>query len=122
MTKKIDSQILTKLVIEGLQEKKGKNITVLDLRKIDKSVANFFIIATATSDTQLRALCDNVEYFVKKEAGEMPWQSEGRTNKDWILLDYADVVVHLFKNDARTFYNLENLWGDAKITRIKDED
>ena len=122
MIKKIDSQILTKLIIEGLQEKKGKNITVLDLRKIDKSVASYFIIATATSDTQLRALCHNVEDFVKKEAGESPWQSEGRTNKDWILLDYADVVVHLFKNETRTFYNLENLWGDAKITRIKDED
>lgn len=120
--KEIGSEILAKLAIQGLQEKKGKEITLLDLRKIDKSIADFFIIVTATSDTQLRALHDSVEHFIKKETGEGPWQSEGRTNKEWILLDYADVVVHLFKKESRAFYNLENLWGDAKITHIKDED
>lgn len=120
--KEIGSEILAKLAIKGLQEKKGKEITQLDLRKIDQSIADFFIIATATSDTQLKALRDSVEHFIKEETGENPWQSEGRTNKEWILLDYADVVVHLFKSETRSFYNLENLWGDAKITHIKDED
>lgn len=120
--KEIGSEILAKLAIKGLQEKKGKEITLLDLRKIDQSIADFFVIATATSDTQLRALQDSVEHFIKEELGEKPWQSEGRTNKEWILLDYADVVVHIFKSESRAFYKLENLWGDAKTTHIKDED
>lgn len=121
MVKEIDSEILSQLAVKGLQEKKGKDITIIDLRKIDKSVADFFIIATANSDTQLKAIHGSVEEYIKKECGHAPWQSEGRTNKEWILLDYGDVVVHLFKSEAREFYNLEDLWGDAKITQIQDE-
>lgn len=120
--KKNNSKDLANLVVKGIQEKKGKDITVMDLQKVHGAVTNFFVIASANSDTQLSAIHDSVDKVVSDESGEKPWQSEGRTNKEWILLDYGDVVVHLFKKDIRSFYNLEGLWGDAKITHIKDEE
>ncbi len=120
--KKNSSKDLANLVVKGIQEKKGKNITVMDLQKVHGAVTNFFVIASANSDTQLSAIHNSVDKVVADESGEKPWQSEGRTNKEWILLDYGDVVVHLFKKDIRSFYNLEGLWGDAKITHIKDEE
>ncbi len=120
--KKNSSKDLANLVVKGIQEKKGKNITVMDLQKVHGAVTNFFVIASANSDTQLSAIHNSVDKVVSDESGEKPWQSEGRTNKEWILLDYGDVVVHLFKKDIRSFYNLEGLWGDAKITHIKDEE
>ena len=120
--KKISSKELANIAIEGLKNKKGKEITLLDLQKVQGAVTNFFVIATATSETQLSALHDSVEDLIRQECGQEPWHSEGRTNREWILLDYGDVVVHLFKKDIRSFYNLEGLWGDAKITHIKDEE
>ena len=114
------SEKMSKVVVKGMQEKKALNIVVIDLREIKNAIADFFVICSGSSDTQLDAIADSVDEEVNKVFNENPWHSEGRTNKEWILLDYANVVVHVFRKDRREFYALENLWGDAKITQITD--
>lgn len=113
-------EVLKEAVVEGMQEKKAHNISVLDLRSIPNAVADFFVIGTATSDTQADAIADSVEHEVRKELGEMPWHNERGIKKDWILLDYVNVVAHVFLREKRMFYNLEGLWGDADITHLPD--
>lgn len=103
-----------------MQEKKAQDITVLDLRNIFNSIADYFVICTATSDTQAEAISDSVEDFVSKDCNALPWHTEGKKQKEWILLDYSDVVVHVFKQDKRNQFRLENLWGDAQIEYIND--
>ena len=109
---------LSKLVVEGMQEKKAQDIVVLDMRKVANSVADFFVICSGNSDTQVGAISESVEEYVHKKDKQNPWHKEGSRNKEWILLDYVDVVAHIFKNEKRAFFALENLWGDAKITKI----
>lgn len=120
MLKNSDQLLLS--VIEGIQEKKGVDISILDLKKIPNSVTDFFVICTGNSDTHIDAVSHSVEQTVKEKIGDRPWQQEGKTNREWILLDYSSVVVHVFKKEARERYNLEGLWGDAKITQIKEEE
>ncbi|WP_174805469.1 ribosome silencing factor [Hymenobacter sp. UV11] len=115
-----DSDTLADVAVRGLQDRKGMDIVVLNLKELKNAVADYFIICSASSDTQLDALARSVEEEVEKVTGQAPWQSEGRTNREWILLDYVDVVVHVFLRDRRQFYALEELWGDAEITRIED--
>ncbi|MGI4875801.1 MAG: ribosome silencing factor [Janthinobacterium lividum] len=115
-----DSDTLADIVVRGLQEKRGSDIVVLNLKELKNAVADYFVIASASSDTQLDALARSVEEEVEKAIGQAPWQSEGRTNREWVLLDYVDVVVHVFLRDRRQFYALEELWGDAEITYIED--
>ena len=103
-------------VLEGLEDKKGQKICVMDLRHLRERMADFFVIAQAESSTQLRALSESVREMVRKENGVKPWGSEGQGHGRWILLDYAEVVVHLFLPELRDFYNLEQLWNDARIT------
>ncbi len=114
------SEMLCKTVVEGMQEKKGLDIVVLDLREIKGAVADFFVICSANSDTQVEALMNSVAEQVYKATGEDAWHKEGAMNREWILLDFVDVVAHIFKKDRRKFYGLEELWGDAKITFVKD--
>ena len=124
MVKKTDpvsAENLSKYIVKGIQEKKGTNIVILNLRDVGNAVADYFIICTGTSDTQVDAISDAVEKEVITEAQESPWHREGYQNKEWILLDYVDVVVHIFKNDVRAYYGLEELWGDAVVTRIEDQ-
>ncbi len=109
---------LNKYILKGIQEKKGSNIVILDLTNIGNTVADFFIICTGTSDTQLDAISESVEKEVYEAIEERPWHREGIHNKEWILLDFVNVVVHIFKSDVREFYGLEELWGDAEITYI----
>lgn len=120
MSKSSDQLVLS--IVDGIQEKKGSNITLLDLRKIPNAVTDYFVICTGTSDTQLDAISQSIEDTMKKEHNERPWQREGKTIREWILLDYSSIVVHIFKQEARDRYNLEGLWGDAKITQIKEEE
>ncbi len=115
-----DSDTLAEVAVRGLQDRKGMDIVVLNLKELKNAVADYFIICSASSDTQLDALARSVEEEVEKVTGQAPWQSEGRTNREWVLLDYVDVVVHVFLRDRRTFYALEELWGDAEITHIED--
>ena len=115
-----DSDTLADVAVRGLQDRKGMDIVVLNLKELKNAVADYFIICSASSDTQLDALARSVEEEVEKVTGQAPWQSEGRTNREWVLLDYVDVVVHVFLRDRRQFYALEELWGDTEITHIED--
>jgi ribosome-associated protein len=118
--KKQDSEKLADLVVKGMQEKKASDIVVMDLREVKNAVADFFVVCSGNSDKQLSAISDSVDEFVYKDLKENPWHSEGKNNKEWMLLDYISVVVHIFKKDRREFYALEKLWGDAKTTNIED--
>ena len=121
-TKKIkvdNAQILVESIIKGIEEKKGKNIQVFDLRSNDNAVCDYFVICNADSKTQVEAIAYSVEHEVKVATGESPWHGEGYGNAEWILVDYVDVVVHVFQTQVREFYRLESLWADAKITRIE---
>ncbi|WP_375559686.1 ribosome silencing factor [Bernardetia sp. OM2101] len=124
MTQKqsVTSQMLSQAIVAGLQDRKGKSITLLDLRDVKNSIADFFIICTGTSDTHVDALKGSVEIETYKQYKQDPWHVEGRENRQWILMDYVDVVVHIFQGEKRERFGLEELWGDAKITQIPDLD
>lgn len=104
---------LVEAIVEGLQEVKGKEIVHLDLRGVPNTVCDHFVICHGDSATQVEALVRSVQEFALKKAGEKPWHTEGERNAEWVLLDFVDVVVHIFHRDKRAFYALENLWGDA---------
>ncbi len=110
---------LADAVIRGIQEVKGKEICSLDLRKLPNSVCDFFIICHGTSDTQVDAIARSVLKTVSEDRNENPVHKEGMNQAEWILLDYFDVVVHIFKEEARSFYNLEKLWADADVKEIE---
>jgi ribosome-associated protein len=103
-----------KTIIRAIQDKKGEHIISLDLRKIPEASADFFVVCEASSTTQIKAICDFVEYEVKKECGELPYRHEGRQASQWILIDYVNIVVHVMHPDARKFYKLEEMWSDAE--------
>lgn len=111
--------ILTQQVVAGILEKKGQNIKVLDLRNIENAVCDYFIICEGNSNTQVDAIADSVEGTVKKNLNQRPYRSEGWENALWILIDYVNVVVHVFEKETRYFYNLESLWADAKEIPVK---
>ncbi len=115
---KLESKELSKVVALGMLEKKGEDIVILDLRTIPQSVADFFVICSGNSVNQVDAITDSVEEMVYKKTLEQPWRKEGKENREWILLDYVNVVVHIFRKDRREFYALEDLWGDAEITHV----
>src|SRR4051812_6016140 len=110
-----ESAYISELVIHGIQEKKGNEIVRLDLRNIQSSVTDYFVICHAESSTQVKAICSSVEEEVYKGLGLEPWRKEGLEHAEWVLLDYIDVVVHIFKTDKRQFYGIEELWGDAEM-------
>lgn len=113
------TELVRSACIEHLLERKAQNIVVLNLRETSDFV-DHFIICTGTSDVHVRALADAVLEGLKEE-GQRPWQVEGYDTRKWVLIDYVDVVVHIFQEEAREFYGLERLWGDAPIERIEDE-
>jgi ribosome-associated protein len=114
------SQKLSDLIVKGMQEKKANEIVLMDLRKVKNAVADFFVICSGNSDKQLDAIADSIDTEVYKDLKENPWHVEGKNNKEWMILDYTNVVAHIFRKDRRSFYALEKLWGDAEITEIKD--
>lgn len=120
--KAINSEDLSKIVVKGMLEKKASDVVVIDLKGLKNAIADYFIIGTGASDTQVDAISDSVEEMVYKNAHQGPWHKEGKKNKEWILIDYVDVVAHVFKKDRRAFFALEDLWGDAKITAVEPED
>jgi ribosome-associated protein len=115
------SAMLAELAIKGVQEKKGKDIVCLDLRNIPHAVSDFFIICHGDSNTQVEAIANSVDHEVKKETGENPWHTEGFENAEWVLIDYVNVVVHVFQKETREFYNLEKLWADADQITVPDD-
>ncbi|TAF75989.1 MAG: ribosome silencing factor [Bacteroidetes bacterium] len=114
-----DSDVLCELIVKGMEEKKAENIVVIDLKNIKNAVADYFIVATGTSGNHADAVSVSVEEEVFKGIKQWPWHTEGRENKEWILIDYVDVVAHVFTQDIRSFYGLEQLWGDAVVKQIK---
>ena len=117
---RLSSEQLSQVVVKGMQEIKAEGVVVLDLREVNNAVADFFVICSGTSDTHIDAIAESVDKEVHGIDGQNPWHREGYNNKTWVLLDYVDVVVHVFNDDKREFYALESLWGDAKITRYDE--
>jgi len=109
---------LSGVIVQGMKEKKAADITIIDLKSIKNAVADYFIICSGNSDTQVDAISEAIEKEVFKITSQNPWHKEGLQNKEWVLLDYIDVVAHVFKKDRRRYYALEDLWGDASITNI----
>jgi ribosome-associated protein len=110
----LQSEQLCEVIIESIQETKGKKILQLDLREIAEAPADFFIICNGQSDTQVKAISNNLLKTLKDDHGVFPNHVEGQSNSQWILVDFFDVVVHVFYPETRAFYDIENLWGDAK--------
>ena len=117
---KVEAAELANIAILGMQEKKAISIVDMDLTNIKNAVCEHFIICHGTSSTHLSAIADAVEEFIKKATGQNAWHKEGYQNAEWILLDYVNVVVHVFNEQTRRFYNLEGLWADSKVTRIEE--
>ncbi|WPU94441.1 ribosome silencing factor [Mucilaginibacter sabulilitoris] len=113
------STYISELAIHGIQEKKGNDIVRLDLRNIFSSVSDYFVICHADSTTQVKAIAGSIEDEIFKATQVEPWRKEGLEYGEWILLDYVDVVVHVFRTDKREFYGVEDLWGDAEIKYYK---
>ncbi|MBL0102560.1 MAG: ribosome silencing factor [Bacteroidetes bacterium] len=116
--KKDETEDLRDLIVEGMQEKKAKEIVCIDLRNIKNAVTDFFVICHADSKAHIDAIAKSVEEFVYKSNNEEPFHREGKNNSEWILLDYLNVVVHIFRQEQREFYGIERLWADAEIKRI----
>jgi ribosome-associated protein len=119
MTKnKVSADDLIAVIIKGIDGVKGEDIQLLDLREIENTVCDYFIICSGNSNTQVNAISGAVQKTVSKELKDKPWHIEGQNNSEWILMDYVNVVVHIFQKQIREFYDIESLWGDAKITKI----
>lgn len=116
----LSSEQLSQVVVKGMQEIKAEDIVVMDLRSVNNAVADFFVICSGNSDTHIDAIAESIDYEVQKTDGQNPWHREGYNNKIWVLLDYVDVVVHVFNHDSREFYALESLWGDAELTTYNE--
>lgn len=114
------SEILLKAINTAIIEKKGENIVILDLSKIENAVSKYFIITTTNSKVHANTLAVFIEDFVRKNLKEKPWQQEGFENCEWILMDYVDIVVHIFQENTRKFYRLEQLWSDAQQLQLNN--
>lgn len=117
-----ETQQLVSAIVEGVREKKGRDIAIVDMRDIRTAPSSYFVICTAGSPIQVDAITDSVEEFARKQAGEKPAAIAGRQNAEWVAMDYGTVIVHVFVREAREHYDLENLWDDASLTRLPDED
>ncbi len=117
--KETNSDHLIAQIIKGIEEVKGNDIDILDLREIENTVCDYFIICNGSSNTQVNAIVNSVQKSVSKALKDKPWHIEGSENAEWVLMDYVNVVVHVFQRHIREFYDIESLWGDAKITSIE---
>lgn len=113
---------LVESIVKGIQEKKGTDIVIADLRGIDGTICDYFIICQGNSPTQIDAITDSVEETARIEAGEKPVKIAGLTNAEWVAMDYTDILVHIFLPKMRSYYNLEDLWEDASLTRVPNID
>jgi ribosome-associated protein len=116
---KISADQLISVIISGIEDVKGKEIRILDLRDIENTVCDYFIICEGTSNTQVNAIVNSIQKKVSKELKDNPWHVEGADNAEWVLLDYVNIAVHVFQKQTRAYYDIESLWGDAKTTVIE---
>ncbi|MBD3583794.1 ribosome silencing factor [Flavobacterium selenitireducens] len=122
MAKKTNNNdILLALIIKGIEEVKGNDIDILDLREIDNSACDYFVICNGNSNTQVNAIVNSIQKTVSKEIHEKPWHVEGNEHGEWVLMDFVHIVVHVFQKHIREYYDIESLWGDAKITSIQNK-
>lgn len=117
--RKASADELIALIIDGIEEVKGIDINLLDLRAIENTVCDYFVICSGTSNTHVNAIVNSVKKTVSKEIHDKPWHVEGSENAEWVLMDYVNVVVHVFQKQAREYYDIEGLWGDAKVTLVE---
>ena len=110
---------LIAVILKGIEEVKGKDIDILDLREIENTLCDYFIICNGSSNTQVNAIVNSIQKIVSRETKDKPWHVEGTDNAEWVLMDYVDVVVHVFQKHVREYYDIEGLWGDAKVTSIQ---
>ena len=122
MSIKTEKQLLINTIIDSIQDTKGEDIRILDLTNIENAAADYFIICSANSNTQVNAIAGNIERRVRNELKERPWHTEGEENALWVLVDYISVVVHVFQKNIREYYDIEDLWSDAKVTMIENQD
>jgi len=116
---KASTDELIALVLQGIEEVKGQHISLLDLRAIENTVCDYFIICNGTSNTHVNAIVGSIQKTVSKAIKDKPWHIEGQDNAEWILMDYVNVVVHVFQKHIRDYYDIEGLWGDAKVTEVE---
>jgi ribosome-associated protein len=120
MTKnKITADQLITAIISGIEDVKGQEINILDLREIENTVCDYFVVCEGTSNTQVNAIVNSIQKKVSREVKDKPWHIEGEENAEWVLMDYVNVVVHVFQKHIRAYYDIESLWGDAKSTQIQ---
>ncbi len=117
-----DDKDIPKLIIEGIQEKKGKGIVILDLSAIETAAAHEFIVCEGSSTMQVTSIADSIRDYVLEHGGVKPYNYDGYRNAEWIVIDYGDILVHVFYKEVRDHYNLEELWCDAVITKVPDLD
>ncbi|MDF0708188.1 ribosome silencing factor [Flagellimonas okinawensis] len=117
--KKASADELIALILEGIEDVKGVDINLLDLREIENTVCDYFIICNGTSNTHVNAIVSSIQKKVSKAIQDKPWHVEGSENAEWVLMDYVNVVVHVFQKHIREFYDIEGLWGDAKVTMVE---
>jgi len=123
MAKKIDAtNILLENIINAIQDVKGKEIISLDLRKIDSAICKYFVICTGTSNTHVNSIESNIKKTISRDLGEKPFHIEGNNIGEWVLMDYSDIIVHVFQEKTRAFYNIEDFWGDAKFKNYNEEE
>ena len=115
---KASADELIALILQGIEDVKGHDILLLDLREIENTVCDYFIICNGTSNTQVNAIVGSIQKTVSKAIHDKPWHIEGQENAEWVLMDYVNVVVHVFQKHIREFYDIEGLWGDAKFTEV----
>jgi len=115
----INADQLITAILSGIEDVKGKEINILDLREIENTVCDYFIICEGTSNTQVSAIVNSIQKKVSKEIKDKPWHIEGLDNAEWVLMDYVNVVVHVFQKHIREYYDIESLWGDAKTTVVE---
>ncbi len=116
---KASADELITLILSGIEEVKGHNVNLLDLREIENTVCDYFIICNGTSNTHVNAIVNSIQKTVSKAIQDKPWHVEGSDNAEWVLMDYINIVVHVFQKQIREFYDIEGLWGDAKFTTVE---
>ncbi|MBD0852367.1 ribosome silencing factor [Maribacter arenosus] len=117
--RKASADELIALILQGIENVKGHDINVLDLREIENTVCDYFIICNGTSNTHVNAIVGSIQKTVSKAIKDKPWHVEGEDNAEWVLMDYVNVVVHVFQKHIREYYDIEGLWGDAKFTLVE---
>lgn len=116
---KASADELISFILQGIEDVKGLEINLLDLRDIENTVCDYFVLCNGTSNTHVNAIVNSIQKTVSKGIQDKPWHVEGSDNAEWVLLDYVNVVVHVFQKQVREFYDIEGLWGDAKVTMVE---